>query len=162
MRKKETKLQILKRINDVSSLTGDTVDDSKIRALPKSMGGWRVSYFAFPDLKRRPAERYLTFDMAQSVITKFYPVTMDDLKSRSRKRYHVIPRQLICYFMCLYGHTTLSSIGKKMDRDHATVLHGKKTISNLMESDRRFCRKVAIIEAEIILKINLHLDSQAV
>jgi len=48
-------------------------------------------------------------------------------------------RQLAMYFAKKYTKASLSSIGSQIGkRDHATVLHACKTVSNLSETDRVF------------------------
>ncbi len=48
-------------------------------------------------------------------------------------------------------HTNLSlkSIGEALMRDHATVVHAIKTVSNLLETDRGLCAHVEQIEKQI-------------
>jgi len=71
-------------------------------------------------------------------------IAYDDLVSRSRKRELVQTRQLCMYFghMFLKHSMTLAAIGAPFGRDHATVLHAKKTVQNIMTFDKVFRARV--------------------
>lgn len=60
-----------------------------------------------------------------------------ELKTRSRKRELLEPRQMIMH--CLLRNTDGSStkIGHDYSRDHATALHAAKVVDNLIETDAK-------------------------
>jgi len=63
-------------------------------------------------------------------------VTIADLKSKSRKKELVFPRQVAMYFAKELTDLSLKSIGYHFGgRDHSTVIHAVQTISDLMEQD---------------------------
>lgn len=61
------------------------------------------------------------------------------LRSKSRRRQWVIPRQVICYILCHNTTMSLKDIGEFLNPDHpydhTTVIHGRETIRDLMETD---------------------------
>jgi len=59
-------------------------------------------------------------------------------KTRYRGRKHVEARQLFTTFMMRHTKRTLENIGEMVNRDHATVLHSAKTVSNLCDTDNSF------------------------
>ena len=59
-------------------------------------------------------------------------------KTRYRGRKHVEARQLFTTFMVRHTKRTLQDIGDIVGRDHATVLHSAKTVSNLCDTDNSF------------------------
>lgn len=70
------------------------------------------------------------------------------IQSKTRLREVVICRQMIHYILEKHTSMSLQSIGLKIgDRDHATVLHSKRTILNLMDTDRGFKEHVQKIES---------------
>ena len=75
------------------------------------------------------------------------------LQSKTRKREIVQARQISMYFAKRLTKFSLAKIaletGKK---DHATCLHGIKTVNNLMDSDKHF--RLQILEIEKQLKGN--------
>jgi len=70
-------------------------------------------------------------------------ITIEQLSSKDRKREQVIGRQIgqyICLFIfneLLRKNLTLEYIGGFYNKDHATVLHSKKVISNYIDTDRQ-------------------------
>ncbi len=75
----------------------------------------------------------------QKVVSEYFKLDIDTLQSKSRKRNIVQARQLAMYFAKKYTKASLSNIGAQIgDRDHATVLHACKTVSNLLETDKQF------------------------
>ena len=55
-----------------------------------------------------------------------------------RKRAIVEARMLFLVMLCNKNNKSLSYIGSLVGKDHATVLHAKKTIMNLCSTDRQF------------------------
>jgi len=54
------------------------------------------------------------------------------------------------YFSKSLTNNSLSAIGSKIGKkDHATVLHACKTISNLIETDKEFKSQIREIEAQL-------------
>lgn len=58
-----------------------------------------------------------------------FKVSLEDLRSRSRKRSITFPRQVAMYLSRKYTEESLSDIGKTFNRDHSTVLHAIKAVS---------------------------------
>jgi len=62
---------------------------------------------------------------------------MTELKSKSRKRETVFPRQVAMYLMKEFTNLPLKSIGYHFGgRDHSTVIHAVQTISDMLETDK--------------------------
>ncbi len=58
-----------------------------------------------------------------------YNVSVEDLKSRSRKRSITFPRQVAMYLTRKLTEQSLADIGALYNRDHSTVLHAIKVIT---------------------------------
>ncbi len=58
-----------------------------------------------------------------------YNVSVEDLKSRSRKRSISFPRQIAMYLTRKHTDQSLADIGALYNRDHSTVLHAVKVIT---------------------------------
>jgi len=66
-----------------------------------------------------------------------------------RVREYVTTRQMV-YKLCLDNDIgTQKLIGLIFDQDHATVLHGRKTINNLIDVDNRFRAEFKAIESAV-------------
>lgn len=61
-------------------------------------------------------------------------------KSKTRKRESVLARHIVCYILGKYTRLTLQEIGDRIrpDYDHATVMHAKRAIQNLISTNRHF------------------------
>ena len=83
------------------------------------------------------SEREVTVDSILDAVTNHFEVNMTDLKSKSRKRETVFPRQVAMYLMKEFTNLPLKSIGYHFGgRDHSTVIHAVQTISDMLETDK--------------------------
>ena len=84
-------------------------------------------------------------------MTEYYAVEPSALNTRSRKREVVLVRQVAMYLAKKYLDLSTSKIGQYIGkRDHATVLHACKTITNLAETDKQF--RYELNQIEIMLQ----------
>jgi hypothetical protein len=66
----------------------------------------------------------------------YAPVTLQAIRGKARIRELVDARQIVHYFLDKdYG---CNSVGKYTCRDHSTVLHSKKAVSDRIDTDRKF------------------------
>ncbi len=77
------------------------------------------------------------------IIAKYFSSTRKEIFSNTRKRHVMTKRQLFFYFCTIYTDTSYEEIGyiaMKYNRstpfNHATIVHSKKTIVNLIETDK--------------------------
>jgi chromosomal replication initiator protein len=68
-------------------------------------------------------------------VARYYGVNADDLKSKSRHKQIVEPRQMAMYLLREDAHLSTPEIGRLLNRDHTTVLHGIKQIVNDIARD---------------------------
>jgi chromosomal replication initiator protein len=112
-----------------------------------------------PDLARelidkliKNTKRELSIDYIQKVVCSYFNVPVEMLQSNTRKREIVQARQIAMYFSKNLTKSSLATIGSMIgDKDHATVLHACKTVTNLQETDKRF--RLQLDEIEKRLKI---------
>ena len=69
------------------------------------------------------------------LICRHYQVTLDDLRSRSRKRNLVLPRNMGMYLSRTMTDLSLQAIGKHFGRNHSTVLYSINDIENRCRRD---------------------------
>ncbi len=78
-------------------------------------------------------------------------IPKDRILSKERKREVVQARQVAMYLAKQHTQSPLASIGLALGgRNHATVLHACKTISNMMEMDKNFRHIVEDIEKIVL------------
>ena len=76
------------------------------------------------------SDKEVTIDTVQELVADFFNVTVADLKSKSRKREAVHPRQIAMYLAKEKTDLSLKSIGYHFGgRDHSTVIHAIQTLS---------------------------------
>lgn len=99
---------------------------------------------------KKVQKKSVNFDMIVENTAEFYRLNPDAIFSKSRLRDIADARQMIMY-LCK-KHTGLSSpaIGAKLNRKHATVLHGIKTISDRLEVCQELSDAVAAIEKSML------------
>ena len=84
-------------------------------------------------------KKTITIDEIIRKVAEFYGVEPAAINTRSRKREVVLVRQVSMFLAKKYLDMSTSKIGQYVgDRDHATVLHACKTITNLAETDKQF------------------------
>lgn len=92
----------------------------------------------------------ITVESIQNVVCNFYKVSVDQIKSKTRRREIVTARQVVMYFSKELTKESLASIGALIGgKDHATVLHACKTVKNLIDTDKGFSNNIKEIEKMI-------------
>lgn len=78
------------------------------------------------------------------VVCEYYEIDRDTIFSLSRKKNIVFPRQVLFHFCALYTKLNLRQIGQMgtyyshKAKDHATVLHAKRVVQDIYDTDRTF------------------------
>ncbi|MDD4820082.1 MAG: chromosomal replication initiator protein DnaA [Flavobacteriales bacterium] len=100
----------------------------------------------------KTTKKELTLDYIKSVVCQSMGVESSLLESSSRKGEIVRARQIAMYFAkTLTQKYSLQNIGSQIaGRDHSTVIHSCKTVSNLIETDKKFRSMVDDIRVKIL------------
>jgi chromosomal replication initiator protein len=72
----------------------------------------------------------LSAELIRDFIARQFKISIQDLQSRSRKKTITFPRQVSMYLARKYTEQGLAEIGKAFNRDHSTVLHSVRVISD--------------------------------
>ena len=113
----------------------------------------RFNYFAYPEIIKIIKPKYVISIAKEElliIVCNFLDQDIDFIKTRNRKQETVQARQIYYYFANKYCRNTLTEIGKELGYDHATVLHGKKQIENLISFDKKLASIIS--EIDIFLK----------
>jgi len=95
-----------------------------------------------------------TIELIQNISSKYYELDVEQLNCSTRKREIVQARQISMYFARHLTKKSLSVIGSEHGgKDHATVLHACKTISNLIETNKLISLQVGEIRTKIFKAI---------
>ena len=83
---------------------------------------------------------------------------IEDIKQKNRKRELVLERHKFYYLCKINNICSLSLSASYFGQDHASALHGYKTICNLMETDRIMFSQMRVLDRlvkEFVLNLKL-------
>ncbi len=95
------------------------------------------------------SQRQLTFELIAETVANHYNLPTDLIYGKSRKREISDARQLVMYLAKKEAQMSSPSIGAKLDRTHATVLHACIQIEQRMSIEKDFSREVQAITASL-------------
>ena len=96
------------------------------------------------------SQRQVTFESIAETVADFYNLPTELIYGKSRKREISDARQLVMYLAKTEGQMSSPSIGAKLDRTHATVLHACTQIEQRMSIEKDFSRDVQAITASLM------------
>lgn len=89
----------------------------------------------------------ISIDFIQKIVCDHFNISVERISSKTRKRDVVQARQLAMYFSKKLTKLSLASIGMQCgNKDHATVLHACRTVSNLLETDKNYKNNILELE----------------
>lgn len=104
---------------------------------------------ALQDIITNKQPEKITIEMIQHYISENYGITMDEILSKKRTKAIAFPRQIAMYLSRELTDNSLPKIGQEFGgRDHTTVIHAHKKITEQMERDLSFASE-----------INAHIES---
>jgi chromosomal replication initiator protein len=108
---------------------------------------------ALGDSPRARRDKRLTIDVIIDAVCAYYGVKIGELQGKRRPRSIVVPRQVSMYLARKHTHYSLEEIGGYFGgRDHTTVLHAQRQITNLVETKNEVVDHIAAIEERLGLK----------
>ena len=98
----------------------------------------------------RGAQRRVTIDEIQKLVSQHFELKPLDLVSARRARAVARPRQIAMYLAKRLTTRSLPEIGRKFGgRDHSTVIHAVKRIEKLRDTDRDVDNAVRVLMREL-------------
>lgn len=102
------------------------------------------------DVILKNIQKELTIEEIQKIVAKSFDISMDHIKSPSRKKYIVRARQTAMYLIRNHLKKSLSDISIAFDKkDHTTVLNSLKKVEKLKNEDRDFKRLLESLQQDI-------------
>jgi chromosomal replication initiator protein len=74
----------------------------------------------------------LTIEVIRDFVAKQFKITIKDLQSKSRRKAVTFPRQVAMYLGRKHTEQALGDIGSAFNRDHSTVVHSIRVITEAM------------------------------
>lgn len=94
--------------------------------------------------------RTVTLEDVTQVVTSYYGVTLEDLRSPAKTAELAHQRQVYMHLGRTLAGMTCREIGEVIDRDHSTVAHGSALIERLLRSDADLRYDCEVMAAEAI------------
>lgn len=92
----------------------------------------------------------ITLESISALVAERCGIKIEDLRSSSRAKKYAHPRQIVMYLCCQYTELTLVSIAQKLKRkNHTTILHGNRTVAQMLTEDADFRRFMDGLVAEL-------------
>lgn len=92
----------------------------------------------------------LSVKKVQEVVAKHFQIAVSDLTGPKRTKEIAVPRQIAMYLIRELMNLSLPAIGSEFGgRDHTTVMHSHKKISELMTSDQNLQKEMDVIKQEL-------------
>ena len=91
----------------------------------------------------------LSAEMIRDFIARQFKVTVSDLQSKSRKKAVAFPRQISMYLARKYTEQCLVEIGRAFNRDHSTVLHSVRVISEAISRNGSIRGQVELLAKKL-------------
>jgi chromosomal replication initiator protein len=98
-------------------------------------------------------EAEVNVDFIQKTVADYFGVPVALLKEKTRKKEVVTARQVAMYFTKEHTNHSLKTIGYHFGgRDHATVIHSVQTVSDLIDSDKKFKDQIVELRKKFVQK----------
>jgi chromosomal replication initiator protein len=95
-------------------------------------------------------QRRITIQQIIDAVTNYYNVRTSDLQSKKRHKSIAFPRQVCMFFARKHTRYSLEEIGGYFGgRDHTTVLHAVRTVTQGMEKNTQVAEQLTDIEGKL-------------
>lgn len=115
-------------------------------------GWWRTHLQARcrPPAPRKSPRHSILISHIMTTVCDYYGFLPDELLSPSRERDLVTARQVAIYLARSMTMRSYPSIGRHFGRDHSTVIHSCKQVTEALERDDEMARDIAAIRRALI------------
>ena len=117
-----------------AALNNNTVDEKLVEEVVKFLTG------SAPELSSLAITE---------LVSDQFKLSLNELRSRSRKRAIAFPRQVAMYLCRKYTEETLAEIGKVFNRDHSTVMHAVKVVSSMNRRDTSVASQLKLLSEKL-------------
>lgn len=97
-----------------------------------------ISPYSFPGILFQE----ISLDYIDQMVCNSFCVTQKDLQKRTRRMDIVEPRKVCMALRSIIAGQTLTQTGNHFCKDHATVLHARKSVLNRYQVDLRYREQI--------------------
>lgn len=124
-------------IRDIEGAIISILAESSFNKIPINIDLARSVVSNLINEERRPNK--IPFQVIEDIVVQFYNIDNKDLRSKSKRRQIVEPRQVIMYFANKYTNLSMNKIGQQLGKlNHATVIYSIKKVEDYRTSDPLF------------------------
>ncbi len=138
---------ITTNIRELEGALHKIVHFSKLQ--PNSPFNLEFAQEALKDIIYTTKSSNMTYEGVMKIVSEEFHVKQEEIVSAKRNQEFVLPRQIVMYLLDDILHMSYSQIGKKMGRDHTTVMHGKEKIVEELNVNEELRQRVEIIRKKI-------------
>ena len=91
----------------------------------------------------------LTIEEIQKIVADYFDIRMGDMTSNRRPQAIAFPRQVAMYFSRELTDHSLPTIGTAFGRNHATVLHACRQVSDRLKNDATFRQSMLVLQQRL-------------
>ncbi len=95
------------------------------------------------------SQRRLSAVVIRDFVARQFMISPERLRSRSRKKEVTLPRQIGMYLARKNTNEGLAGIGRAFNRDHSTVVHAVRAVSDHMNRNTSLRRQVELMDRKI-------------
>jgi chromosomal replication initiator protein len=127
----------LMRVATYASLAGESVPLEKVEYLLR-------------DILREEATKQVSIDAIQKAVAEHFDLRLADMTSRRRPTSVAYPRQVAMYLSRQLTKSSLMDIGEAFGgRDHGTVIHACKKVTEQIKKDNGIKELVSMFESTL-------------
>lgn len=116
-----------------------------------SVGVYAKEFVAFMRKKSLPInERSFSF-WVESLVADYFKLSLDQCRAKNRKKEIVTARQVMMALLRRHTHQSLTKIGDRYGKDHATVLHAVRTVKNRSEVYKNYRANFYYLDTTVAL-----------
>lgn len=123
--------------SNIRELEGALVRVQAYSAIQRSDITTSLAADALKSMVKGDKKQNVSIASIQTKVSKYYGLSIADLKGKKRIRQIVVPRQIAMYLSRELTSTSLPKIGKEFGgKDHTTVIHAHEKIKNLITNEK--------------------------
>ncbi|WP_161878274.1 chromosomal replication initiator protein DnaA [Alkalibacterium sp. MB6] len=122
--------------SNIRELEGALVRVQAYSAIQRSDITTSLAADALKSMLKNDQKQNVSIASIQQKVSKYYQISLADLKGKKRVRQIVMPRQIAMYLARELTSTSLPKIGKEFGgKDHTTVIHAHEKIRKILDSE---------------------------
>lgn len=137
---------IKSNIRELEGALTKVVATSRLSARPLTLDG---AIEALKDNITPDEGREISLSYLLDVVCEHYNVSKEDVFSSRRDQNIVLPRQVFMYLGQEVVHFPGTSIGKFLNKDHSTIIHGSRKIEKQLATDRTLQTNIEVIRKKL-------------